>query len=135
MNASRPLKRARGRQTGSRLLTAYPNRAPFGPTRAAIQRSVGAVANVPPSDTGLTSVRSSVTASRLRLHRLNTTKLPDSRTGQRSLLRLADTGVGESAPGRHAQIWVARLAWSRPRSGMRLDANASPFGPRSVGST
>ena len=104
-------------------------------TMAAIQLSVGRVANSPPVDTGRTSERSAATASRLRLQRLKRTCWPAISTGQRSLLRLAVSGSGALAPGAQAQIWVARRLWSRPRSGSRLEAKAKPLGPRSAGST
>src|SRR4051795_7987704 len=97
-------------------------------TIAAIQLSVGRVANSPPPDTGRTSDRSAATASRLRLQRLKRTLLPGVSTGQRSLLRLAVSGSGPFASGAQAQIWVARRLWSRPRSGSRLEAKAKPLG-------
>src|SRR5262249_48174895 len=135
MNASRPLNSGRGRHTGTAGLTSIPK---WGrvltPVNAPSHRAGGRGAGFTCGANGRTSVSAAVITSRLRLQRLNATYPLLVRNGQRSLLRLAVAGVFRPSGWRTQRV-VDRRAWSRPRSGVLLEAKMMRPWPRSAGST
>src|SRR5437016_1160482 len=135
MKAIRPLLSGRGLQTGIDVFTEEPKKPTMrGLSAAPSQEFVGRVADGSPGSYGLMSVSSAVMTSVLRLQRLNVRKPLASANGQRSLLRFAVIGnLVPSGPIIHRLL--ARRAWPRPRSGLRVEAKTTEPSRNSHGST